>query len=271
MRRSICLTCALVAGLTGTLLSPAAGAGSTLNHVQASMTWKPHDRIYARQIRLTITRNGAVALHAASVAQGGAWRVVRERHAAPVHVVDLTGGQEPNVLVDLSSGGAGCCNVTRIYRWNGHAYARSPLYELGEGGYTLRKLAHDGSTELVGALSTAVALGTADADSGSPLQVWRQTGASLRTVTRRYPALLRRDAATWHALQAKQHASGAVSAGSLAAYAADLERLGQPAKADAAIDAAAADGELKPFTAAHVRGAIVKLLRALDAKHPPVF
>ncbi len=265
------LICALVAGIAGTLLGPAVGAsGGTLTHVQASLTWKPHGT-HATQIRVTITRNGAVALHAATVAKGSLWKVLNERHAPPVHVVNLTGRAEPNVLVDLYSGGAYCCTATRIYRWTGHGYARSPLYDFGQSGYTLRKLAHDGSAELVGALPTYGIVDSAHSDSGYPVQVWRQEGTKLRNVTRRFPALLRHDARKWRALQTKQHAHGDVSLGSLAAYVADLDRLGQEAKANVAIDAAAADDELGTFTIASFRHASGRLLRALDAKHPPTF
>jgi hypothetical protein len=271
MRRFVSLACALAALSAGGVLAAAPAAGRTVR-VHTKLTWKPHGSApeYASDIRLSITRNGVDALRRARVVHGSRWIVPREPHRpVPVHVVDLTGSGEPDVLVDLSTGGAHCCNEARVYHWAGHRYARSPLYDFGPTGYRLRRLAHDGSVELVAKLETDSELDIAYSDSGFPIEVWRLRGGRLRNVSRRFPALLRRDARTWRTRQLRQHAAGDVSVGSLAAYVVDLERTGQAAAVDAAIAAAAADGELSPFTPASFRAATAALLRALDAKHPP--
>jgi hypothetical protein len=271
MRRSIPLTLTLAAVSVVSLVSVAPAAARTVR-VSTWLTWQPHRATptFASDIRLSITRNGKHRLARARVVRGSSWMVPREPHrSVPVHVVDLAGRGEPNVLVDLYTGGAYCCNEVRIYRWTGHRYVRSPLYDFGESGYRLRRLGHGRSVELVSAFPAYAVLDVTHLDSGYPVQAWRFVHGRLRNVTRRYPALLRRDARAWREEEARRRASGLPSVGMLAAYVVDLQRAGERTAADAALDAAALDGELDTYTPASFRAAVAQLRRALDAKHPP--
>jgi hypothetical protein len=215
-------------------------------------------------------RNGVPELRRALVARGDNWMIPQEPHRkVPVHVVDLVGHGEPEVLVDLYSGGAHCCTVARLYHWTGRRYAPSPLYNFWDLGYRLRRLGRGRAIGLLGGLSTEWGGLTVPADSGFPLQVWADRAGRLRNVTRRQRTLLRRDARHWRAEQRALHRQRLVTVGMLGAYVADVERLGEHAQADAAIAAAVADGELSASAVVRFHRGVARLVRRLDAPSPP--
>ena len=62
---------------------------------------------------------------------------------APLQVVDLDADGEPEVLVDAYTGGAHCCALTEILRFDGAAYAPAET-TWGNFGYALKDLDGDG-------------------------------------------------------------------------------------------------------------------------------
>jgi hypothetical protein len=192
------------------------------------------------------------------------------RSFRPLRVIDLDGDGEPEVVVNLFSGGAYCCTETRVYRWCGSSYAASPLYDFGEAGYHLQRFGP--TVQLVGAFPTWLTISSSHAESGYPIQVWRQTPHGLRNATRDHPAVLAEDARTWHRILVRRRNEGTLTTvGPLAAYAVDLIRLGRGADADAAVDDAELAGELEDVGAAEFRRGVRKVLRLVDTARPLVF
>src|SRR5436190_4683039 len=111
-----------------------------LGDVEATVSWKPARDFEAKDVRLEIRRSGETALHA-TLGRDAPQRI-RAR--------DLDGDGEPEVVVDLYTGGAHCCFYSRIYRYAQPSYV-ALRHDWGDLGYRLRDLDHDGVPELVSA------------------------------------------------------------------------------------------------------------------------
>ncbi len=146
-------------------------------------------------------------------------------------VVDLEGTGEPEVLLDLFSGGAHCCTSTRIYHLLGRSLRYGVLaHDWGNPGYRLEDLDGDGRLEfLTGDDGFSYAF-TSYAASRRPPRIWKFDGRRLVDVTRKFPKVVEDDAVScWSAfeeLSPKDPAGDAVR-GVAAAYVADYCLLGQ--------------------------------------------
>jgi hypothetical protein len=178
--------------------------------------------------RLTIKRSGAVLADVALKPIAGAIEIVPARffdHRQSVAVRNLDPGAEPEVVLDLYSGGAHCCWYTEVYR-----YAAANAYVLdrhiwGNVDYRLADLDNDGLPELASADDRFAYAFTDFADSSFPVQIWKYRTGVFRDVTRRFPALIRRDARReWRWAFATQ--GRANNRGFLAAWTADQCLLG---------------------------------------------
>ena len=119
-------------------------------------------------------------------------------------------------------------------------YVRSQHNFLNAGA-TLAKL--DGHWVLRSGDSRITEAGFTDtADSGTPIQIWRFANRTFTDVTRRYPKLIRADAAMWLRLF-NHHLSNGV--GLIAAWAADEDLLGQSAMVDTTLRSLAAQNKLR--------------------------
>src|SRR5436309_12192689 len=102
-----------------------------------------------RDLRLTISRDGRVVASAppSSGAIDGLWPANGwQEGVKSVHVADLDGDHEPEVDVDLYTGGLHCCHMLWAYRWNGTMYVSHEM-QTGSFPYTERDLNHDGRPE----------------------------------------------------------------------------------------------------------------------------
>jgi hypothetical protein len=109
-------------------------------------------------------------------------------------VADLDGDGEPEILADFFSGGAHCCLTARLLTFNGTGYKPTDI-SYGDVGYVLKDLDGDGRAELVGYDPVFSGAFTAFAGSGFPRWVQAVVGGKLVDVTRKYPKLIRTDAA----------------------------------------------------------------------------
>jgi len=161
----------------------------------------------------------------------------------PLTIRDLDGDGEPEVLLDLYSGGAHCCFYTVIFRWDGTAYtARSKLW--GDPGYELNDLDRTGRPEFVSADDRFAYEFTDYADSALPVQIWRYDQGSLRDLTASYPSVLRAEAnGLWGDYLAARKTRDDIR-GILAAWLADEIRLGRAAPAWEQLDAIERRGDL---------------------------
>jgi hypothetical protein len=140
--------------------------------------------------------------------------------------VDLDADGEPEVLLDLYTGGAHCCFVSQVFSWDAATSTyRKAERNWGDPAYSLADLDHNGRVELKSADDRFAFTFAPYAFSGLPIQIWRYDHGTFVDVTRRYRALIAADARKW--LRQFDHWAGqGEGRGFLAAWAADEERLG---------------------------------------------
>lgn len=229
----LALACALA--LLAPALATADKAGSVTasgGAVQATLAWQAAD-FGVKDPRLTIVRAGATLFDGSPLADADVCSVgciyAASNGATPLHVADLGGDAEPEVVVDSYTGGAHCCIVSDVLFFTGAAYARAE-HNWGSYGYALKDLNGDGHPELDGYDAAFEDAFTSHAASFEPPLVLAYdptaTG-SLRDVTRAFPAVIRKnvkEALHIVAVTRRQHAE---TLGGVASYVADLYLLGR--------------------------------------------
>ena len=179
-----------------------------------------------RDLRLTIRRGDATVVD----------RPVRVRdcgnpYCRPIDVTvrDLDADGEPEVLLDVFTGGAHCCTITELLTWNGTGY-RSRFHEWLDAGYTLEDLNRDGRPELRSVDARFRYEFASFAASAFPVQFWQVDGGVFEDVTAGFPELIERDAARWLRIWRGRRGKKLMEPnGSLAAWAADMHLLGKRA------------------------------------------
>lgn len=111
-----------------------------------------------------------------------------------VSVSDLEDDGEPEVLLDLYTGGAHCCFYTAFFRYANGEYVRR-VHSWGNETYRLRDLGGDGRPELVTYDDRFNYAFSCFACSAVPVLILRYEQGRLVNVTRRFPQLVRADAA----------------------------------------------------------------------------
>ena len=222
-----------------------------------------------RDLRLTISRDGRVVANAppSSSPINGLWPANGwQEGAKSVHVADLDGDHESEIDVDLYSGGLHCCHMLWAYRWNGTMYVSHQM-QTGSSPYTERDLNHDGRPEWVTADPRFEYLFTSFAGSGVPLRIYDYRGGKFLAVTKKYPALVRKDAALWwHIYQRQRSGPNHDSRGFLAAWSADKYLLGAGAKVWPALNTALRRGDLRGSTTGSPGGGDWPIGRAYISK-----
>jgi hypothetical protein len=142
-----------------------------------------------------------------------------------VKVADLDGDGEPEVLVDVFSGGAHCCLTARLLTFGGSGYTALDI-GYGDVGYVLKDADGDGRQELVGYDPRFSTVFTAFAASAFPPSVLQVQHGTTVDVTRRFPKLVRADAAA-RLKELRKARRGDDIRGVLAAYVADQYLLGK--------------------------------------------
>jgi hypothetical protein len=263
----------LVVGLFLALAGSAAAddAGSVTasgGQVQATLSWQAAD-FGVKDPRLVVVRAGAQLFDGAPVAKPDVCSVgcvfAGTGADAPLKVVDLDGDGEPEVLVDTFTGGAHCCSITDVLRFTGATYARR---ETGWGslGYDLRDLDGDGRPELSGydfAFEDAFTSHAASFEPPLVLDYAPAVKGGFRDVTRRFPALVRRnleEALHTRRVARRRHAE---TLGAVAAYVADLYLLGRGREARPYLARARRRGDLRGVDGPAPRSFERSLLRFL--------
>jgi subtilisin-like proprotein convertase family protein len=229
-----CLTLDVSRAVPQTL---AAGAGA----VRAKLTFLEKNAFY-EQMRLHLVRGGHTVVDAPIERLG--CRECDTFRPVSVRVRDLDGG-EPEVLVDLYTQGAHCCTVLLVLRYDGTTY-RPKLVLYGNFGYKLADLDHDGLPELSAFDERFVYTFSAYVFSSAPPQISQYRRGRLVDVTRRFPAVIRRNAAQVgkEFLTRKSPSNDVDLRTFVAVYVADQYLLGRPAEAKRALDYALAHGLL---------------------------
>jgi hypothetical protein len=145
-----------------------------------------------------------------------------------IHVVDLEHNGQPDVVLDLFSGGAHCCSIEQIFSFDpGTMTYVETERNFGDPGERIVDLGHNGRHEFLTADDSFAFAFTDFAASGLPIQILTFSGRRFQNVTRSYPKLIAKDAAVWlkaFKSMAKQHYQDSV--GVIAAWAADEDMLG---------------------------------------------
>ena len=142
-------------------------------------------------------------------------------------VKNLEPGGSPDVVLNLYSGGAHCCFITQVYRYDAAANTYALVQrDFGDPGARIETLA--GGPVFLSADDRFAYTFAAFAFSGLPVQIWSFASGRFVDVTRRFPALIRKDAAAQYGRYLSNRKQG-LGLGFVAAWGADEDLLGQSA------------------------------------------
>ena len=218
---------------------------ASLGAVKATLSFRSDDGAY-RDLRLTIVRSGRVLYDAAPEDKSCNDVCFPGRLAGgrSVHVRDLDADGEPEVIADLYTGGAHCCSLARVYRFDGGAY-RETTHDFGNALYRLGDIDGDRRAEFVSSDDRLAYEFTAYAFSVFPVQIWSYADGGFSDATNRFPARVRADASrAWRVYREAYRRREFPPRGAAAAWAADEYRLGKRASALRRLRTLARRGEL---------------------------
>jgi hypothetical protein len=197
--------------------------------------------------RLTIAKAGAVLYDQPVVSRLCATRCAPGSPRASVHLLDLEHDGQPDVVLDLFSGGAHCCTIEQVFSFDpGTTTYIKTERNFGDAGARIVDLRHDGRLEFLTADDAFAYAFTDYAASGLPIQVLTFSNRRFHDVTRRYPKLIAQDAARWLRRFRGMARSGYLdSVGVIAAWAADEELLGHRQLVSGYLSAQAKAGHLR--------------------------
>ncbi|ERN40579.1 hypothetical protein KR51_00029060 [Rubidibacter lacunae KORDI 51-2] len=201
-------------------------------------------------LRLRVLRDGIVLLDA-DVPRGSlVHRPLANFIEGGLPVRDLNGDGEPEIVVDLYTGGAHCCTYSQIYSYNNAQSEYIALvHDWGSVGYNLRDLDGDGIAEFDSADDRFAYRFASFAGSSFPLQIWQLRAGAMVDVTRKFPAAIYSSAAqNWERYSSARSGGGEVK-GALAAYLADKHSLNEGADGWQQVRAAYQKGDRAEFFA----------------------
>jgi len=214
---------------------------------RAQLSWIERDYTYS-SLRLRIARHGQTAFDAPPH---------RLRLTSPstrptgLRVRDLDRDGEPEVLADFYLGGAHCCWYTDVYRYVRRLHTYRPTVGFwGDLDPKLGDLDGDGRPEFQTGDDRFAYVFTSFASSAFPIRILHFDHGRFRDVTRRFPKLVRRDAAALYRSYLEERRRPKVVrsvAGILAAWLADEYLLGRGPAGWPVLQRAVQRGELRSF------------------------
>jgi hypothetical protein len=255
----------LVLALAGLLVAaPAARAETqtaTSGTVAATLTFTPEKGgIGATGVRIAITRAGVLAYDAPVDPRGCKDGTCGPAGDHAVTVTDLDADGEPDVIADVYTGGAHCCTVSRMLRWDGARYV--PLdRNWGDVGYRIEDVDGDGRPELVSADDRFAYLYGSYAASVFPVQIFSLHNGRLVDVTRAHPGLVRKDRAENYRLARRARGFARTA---YAAWAADRYLFGERTSTLRTLRRLARSGRLRTDLGANSRRAQRRWVSRLD-------
>jgi len=229
MRRFLALAIAALS----LLMAAVASAGMQTvraSNATATLSWVGPLNPEIRDLRLEITDNisGAVVYDAPIKSSFCDPACIPDGKYA-LEFADLAGDQVLNVVLELFTGGADCCEVVQVLTPSasmGTYFVTE--HNFGEAGAKVSYLGGPG-LEFRSADNAFYCAFTTCAGSGLPLQIWAWSGTSpgFVNVTRHYPELAAQDAAGWWRSYTRTPGDREAL---IAAWAADEENLGRSAR-----------------------------------------
>jgi hypothetical protein len=228
---------ALALGLVTPGAASAADGGTataSAGAVAATFTWAAA-QYGNKDPHLVVTRAGVPAFDGSPVvaaspcSEDGCIYAASGKRDTPLQLVDLDADGEPEVLVDAFTNGAHCCALTEILRFDGATYAPFEA-AWGNLGYDLKDLDGDGRPEFVTADDAFSYAFSSFAGSFHPplvLDYDVTAKGSFSDVTRRFPALARKNAKDALHTLARARRQHFETLGAVSAYVADLYLLGR--------------------------------------------
>ncbi|HTX11318.1 MAG TPA: hypothetical protein VME22_22040 [Solirubrobacteraceae bacterium] len=184
-----------------------------------------------------------------------------------VEVVDVEHTGQPDVVLDLYSGGAHCCTIVQIFSFDPGTmtYVKTER-NFGDPGVRISDLRHNGRFEFVTADDSFAYEFTDYAGSALPLEILSFSNRHFTNVTDSYPRLVAKEAALYLKFfkeDASTHYQDSV--GLAAAWAADEERLGHGSLVKTFLAQQASQGHLNSALYPQQSGQrfVAKLLRFL--------
>jgi hypothetical protein len=212
------------------VLAPAARAERKVEtvfqgHLSASLSWDPvKGTPNATGVHLRVRRAGKVVAD-----YDYPYGTVPARDlpkGKSIRLKNVDDDSRPEILVDTFTGGAHCCFQTDVMDYVSAKKYRRVRGHWRDAGYNLRDLDGDGRVEFVTADARFAYEFAPYAYSGFPTRIFQFRGARFRSVTRKFPATVKRNARFWYDKATEAGAKEPVH-GYLAAYAADKALLGQ--------------------------------------------
>jgi subtilisin-like proprotein convertase family protein len=195
--------------------------------VTAELSFRESAGVY-REPHLRILRAGRVA-YSRRLRRLGCGGCPTWRPIGPPIVRNLDGAPEPEVVLDVYSGGAHCCTYSLIHRYlpERGRYVRL-LHWWGNPGYRLADLDGDGRVEFRTTDDRFAYAFAAYVASLKPIRIWRYDHGRMRDVTRSFRGLIERDARSlWAVYLRARRAETREVRGILAAWLADMLMLGR--------------------------------------------
>ena len=239
---------AMAAGAGGprhiSLGAAAGNVSATLGYVERIRSGLPQ----ASSFSLSIARGGAVAFGPAPPGNGslcGPGDALCTVSRGALAVRDLEGNGEPDVTLDLWTGGAHCCTILQVYAWDPARMTYTLTQrDFGDPGYRVVDVAGNRQLELESADDRFAYAFAPFAFSGLPLQIWRFQAHRFVDVTRLFRPAVTSDAARQLRLFRHWSPQG-FGLGFIAAWAADEELLGHSAQVNRTLAAQLRAGRLR--------------------------
>ncbi|MBE9188498.1 hypothetical protein IQ270_28655 [Microcoleus sp. LEGE 07076] len=146
-----------------------------------------------------------------------------------LQVRDLDKDNEPEIILDIYSGGAHCCTSFLIYRYDNATQKYTAIVHYwGNGrGPKIEDLDKDGNVEFVTHDDRFSYKFSSYAGSRYPLQIWQYRQGKMIDATRRYPQQVKNHAAQLWQEYIKTQTQSEGGKAILAAYLADKYSLGE--------------------------------------------
>jgi hypothetical protein len=214
-------------------------------------------------LKITVTRAGVAAYSGMPKVPGCAAPYCAPfgpvAQQASLSVADVSGDGEPEVIVNMYSGGAHCCEIAVILRWSGNAY-KVVTHDFADDGYRLVPATDGGPAAFVTGDARFAYEFTDYADSALPVQTYRLMDGAFSDQTLSYRSSIVADAGRLKKAYMKLR-NGRRSLGVLAAYVADEYQLLRRTQADAFLDHELKAGKLRGVGPWPHGKAYIKLLK----------